>query len=267
MNYKYHAQSSIARFKNYYLKGVLAIYIVAFTSLYVQVQSLFGDNGLVPLRDYVSRLTASGKNDPQDMYNIVFLAPKLGLGYGTFVELLCILCVLIAFAALFAKRMVSSLTFGLLWYIYYSICSVGQGFMSFHSDLLLLEAGFITILLAPLLPYSKTFQSDHDIMTFFLVKWLVFRYFVGNVLSIYLEGDNAWYQLTALPMVAQGVQFPSVFSWHLYNAPLDYVKVLQAYCHTIKLCTPFLCMFDLKYTRLLAFYSLVSFNQFYIIFT
>lgn len=247
---------SLARIKNYYLKGVLAIYIVAFTSLYVQVQSLFGDNGIVPIKDYVSKLEKN--TNILSHYNIVFLAQKVGLSHGTFVELLCLLSVLVAFGALLTRRLANALTFGLLWYIYYSICSLGQGFMSFHCDLLLLEVGFITILLAPLLPTSRMSQFDHDRLSFFLVRWIVFRYFVTNVFNVYLDNDKAWYNLTAIPMVAQGVQFPSLFSWTVYSLPLEAVKLYQAYEHTVKLCTPFLIFVNLKYCRLLGFYTLVS---------
>lgn len=244
--------NSIARTKNYYLKGVLAVYIIAFTSLYVQVQSLFGENGIIPVHDFVSKMGPS-----KTIYNIVMLAPKIGLNYGTFIELLCLLGVIVAAAGIFTRRLANALSFGLLWYIYYSICSVGQGFMSFHSDLLLLEVGFITILLAPLIPTSKISQSDHDHLTFFLVKWLVFRYFITNVLNIYLDGDKAWYNMTAIPMVAQGVQFPSLFSWQIFNFQPETIKLYQAYEHSIKLCTPFLILFDLKFSKQLAFYSLI----------
>lgn len=242
--------------KSFFLKGVLAIYIVAFTSLYIQVQSLFGDNGVVPLRDFLSRGGAATKG-PLDSYNIISLAPKIGLSYGTFVELLCLLGVIVAFSSLWARRLMNALSFGFLWYVYYSICSVGQGFMSFHSDLLLLEVGFISVLLAPLLPSAKLSQSDHDHMSFFLVKWLVFRYFVTNVFNVYLDNDKAWYSMTAIPMVAQGVQFPSQFSWHIFNLAPETIKLYQAYEHAVKLCTPFLFLFDFKYCRLLAFYTML----------
>lgn len=245
----------IARIKNYYLKGVLAIYIVAFASLYVQVQSLFGDNGIVPLRDFMSKLATP--KGPLEAYNIVSFAPKLGLSYGTFLELLCIIGVLLAFSALLLRRFSNALSFGLLWYLYYSICSLGQGFMSFHSDLLLLEVGFITILIAPLLPTSSHGQADHDHVTFFLIRWLTFRYFVSNVLNVYLDGDKAWYNMTAIPMVAQGVQFPSLFSWHIFNFSPELIKLYQAYEHSVKLCAPFLLLLDLKFARFIGFYTLL----------
>lgn len=246
--------SSLALIKNYYLKGVLAIYVIAFTSLYVQVQSLFGDSGVVPIRESL----AKANKEPHELYNVVLLAPKFGLSYETFVEYLSQLCALHAFTALFVKRLSNTFTFGTLWYTYYCISSLGQGFMSFHSDLLLLEVGFITILVAPLLPSGKNSHADHDHLTFFLLKWVTFRYFVTNVLNVYLDNDNAWYNMTAIPMVAQGVQFPSIFTWHVFNLPLEYVKLYQAYEHSIKLCAPFLFLFDLKFSRMLGFYSLVS---------
>jgi hypothetical protein len=252
--------SSLARIKFYYMKGVLAVYIIAFTSLYLQARSLFGDNGVVPLSSYMSRLNNSNNNNkkPLELQSLVALAPKLGLNYGEFLELLCLFGVLLALLSLFTRRLTNALTFGLLWYIYYSISLVGQGFMSFHSDLLLLEVGFITTLLAPLLPTSRMSQSDHDHLTFFLVKWLTFRYFVTNVLNVYLDNDDAWYDMTALPMVAQGVQFPSRLSWHVFNAPGELAKVYQAYEHVVKLCAPFLMLLDLKYSRQCGFYTLLA---------
>lgn len=252
---------SIALTKNYFLKGVLLVYVVAFTSLYVQVQSLFGDEGVVPLRDFIPKSANSASKAPIEFYNIVSIAPEIGLNYGIFIELLCILGVVIALSALLMRRLANALFFGLLWYMYYSICQVGQGFMSFHSDLLLLEVGFLATLLAPLLPSSKMGNSDHDHLTFFLIRWLTFRYFITNILNIYLDNDSAWYNMTAIPMVAQGVQFPSLFSWQIFNLPIEWVKLFQGYEHALKLCAPFLCIFDLKYSRQLAFYTLVSLSN------
>lgn len=250
-------QSLLSHIKNYYIKGVLAIYIIAFTSLYVQVQPLFGENGIVPLRDYASRVFAT-KESLKAGFNLILLAPKIGLTYAAFVELLCIASVVLAFGGLFVRRLANAANLGFLWFTYYQICQVGQGFMSFHSDLLLLEVGFITILISPLFPSAKLKTADHDHMTFFLIKWLVFRYFVTNVLNVYLDNDKAWYDMTAIPLVAQGIQFPSLFSWQIFNLSPDVVKLYQAYEHTVKLCAPFLIFVDLKYCRLLSFYTLVS---------
>lgn len=250
-------QSLLSHTKNYFVKGVLAIYIIAFTSLYVQVQPLFGDNGIVPLRDYASKILAT-KESFKAGYNIILLAPKIGLTHATFVELLCIVGVVLALGGVFIRRLANAVNLGCLWFAYYQICQLGQGFMSFHSDLLLLEVGFITILIAPLFPSSKLKTADHDHLTFFLVKWLVFRYFVTNVLNVYLDNDKAWYDMTAIPLVAQGIQFPSLFSWQVFNLSPDIVKLYQAYEHTVKLCAPFLIFVNLKYCRLLSFYTLVS---------
>jgi hypothetical protein len=44
----------------------------------------------------------------------------------------------------------NALGFGILWACYLSLLQVGQTFLSFQWDILLLEAGFISILVAPL---------------------------------------------------------------------------------------------------------------------
>lgn len=247
---------SVTLTKSLVLRGVLIIYIIAFTSLYVQVQGLFGDNGVAPLRDFLAKSSKTQKG-PLEVYNILTLAPKLRLSHGTLVELLCLTSVLVAFGALFVRRFCNALSMGFLWYTYYSINQVGQGFMSFHSDLMLLEVGFIAILLAPLLPSGKSSNTDHDHIAMFLLKWLTFRYFVSNVLNVYMDNDKAWYNMTAIPMLAQGVQFPSVFSWRAFQFASDWAKIFQAYEHSIKLLAPFLCFFDLKLSRQMAFYSLL----------
>ncbi|RZA04785.1 MAG: hypothetical protein EOP11_14315, partial [Proteobacteria bacterium] len=101
------------------------------------------DNGIVPLRDFMAKAAGSSKKS-LELQSIITFAPKIGLGYGEFVELLCLLGVFLALGGLVIRKLSNALTFGLLWYMYYSISLVGQGFMSFHSDLLLLEVGFIT---------------------------------------------------------------------------------------------------------------------------
>lgn len=245
--------TTVARIKHYFLKGVLAVYVIAFASLYVQTKTLFGDNGIVPLRDLATKL----ESKPSAPGYLAIIGPKLGLSHDTYVELICLAGILIALSACLIRRLANVLTFGLLWYTYWSLCSAGQGFMTFHSDLLLLEVGFISILLAPFLPTSKLSTSDTDHIMLYLIKWLVIRYFTTNVINVYADEDKAWYDLTAIPMVAQGVQFPSLFTWHIFNAPTNYFKLFQAYEHSVRLVTPFLAIFDLKHSRLLAFYSLL----------
>lgn len=250
--------TTIARVKNLFLKGVLGVYIAAFASLYVQVQVLFGDNGVVPVKDFLVSGKFGKVKNSLDSFNLVLLAPLFKLDYGTFIELLCLLAIVVAFVGLLTRRVSTTLPFIFLWYIYYSIVQVGQGFMTFHSDLLLLEVGFLSIFLAAVLPQSRGQQANHDHLTFFLVRWMVFKYFVIDVISAYTDNDNAWYDLSILPKAAQAAPIPSLVDWQLFNLNKDIYQLLTVFGCTLKLTVPFLFFVPLKHVRLFAFYTMVT---------
>lgn len=63
----------------------------------------------------------------------------------------------------------------------------------FLRDYLLLEAGFLAILVAPLLRRSS---STHDALTFWLVRWLLFRLVFSTGVSKLASKDPSWWDLT-----------------------------------------------------------------------
>ena len=72
------------------------------------------------------------------------------------VQGVCLMGMSLAMAALMHAAVSKSggcgLVFAALWFSYLSIYILGQSFLSFQWDILLLEAGFICIFLPPLLP-------------------------------------------------------------------------------------------------------------------
>lgn len=71
-------------------------------------------------------------------------------------------------------------------------------FCFYFRDSLLLEAGFLALLVAPVLPGkrrgSKGVPSDN--ISFWLVRWLLFRYMVSSSVSKFLGGCPRWWDLT-----------------------------------------------------------------------
>src|SRR5262249_41929016 len=64
----------------------------------------------------------------------------------------------------------------LLWLLYLSLFHVGQEFLSFQWDILLLETGFVAIFVAPWGWRSKFLADRHPPrLAIFLVWWLLFR--------------------------------------------------------------------------------------------
>ena len=66
-------------------------------------------------------------------------------------------------------------------------------------DVLLLEVGFLTILVAPLNFFGlhdTAWHHAHDNINFFLIRWLLFRLTFASGLVKLLSGSDAWWSLT-----------------------------------------------------------------------
>lgn len=66
------------------------------------------------------------------------------------------------------------------------------------SDEFLLEAGFLAILVAPLLPGRKKGSrgSPSDTVSFWLVKWFLFRFLLTVGLTKFISGCPKWWSLS-----------------------------------------------------------------------
>ncbi|KAJ8964088.1 hypothetical protein NQ314_005142, partial [Rhamnusium bicolor] len=64
-------------------------------------------------------------------------------------------------------------------------------------DELLLEAGFLAILVAPLLPGRKKGSKgpSNDTISFWLVKWFLFRFLLTTGLTKFISGCPKWWDL------------------------------------------------------------------------
>ena len=60
-----------------------------------------------------------------------------------------------------------------MWLLYFSAYKLGQTFLRFQWDILLLEAGGVAVVTAPLLKGRATAASAH--VGLFLARWLLFR--------------------------------------------------------------------------------------------
>ena len=94
------------------------------------------------------------------------------------------------------------------WALYLSLLGVGQVFLSFQWDLLLLETGFLA-LLSTLWPEWVAW----------LFRWLLFRLmFLSGAVKL-LSGDESWDNLTALTFHFQTQPLPNVVSWYVHQLP------------------------------------------------
>ncbi|XP_005802101.1 lipase maturation factor 2 isoform X2 [Xiphophorus maculatus] len=231
------------------------IYMVAFVSLYVQIPGLYGNDGLLPAR---WQLRYTGKSLLEQLLTsptLLWLGPRLGLDTQTAMELLCLTGAALSLAATLLEPLRDSLVFFCLWALYLSMYQVGQVFLYFQWDNLLLETGFLCILVAPLtlIRGSRTVR-DHDPVTFWLIRWLLFRLMFASGVVKLTSRCPTWWGLTALTYHYETQCIPTPLAWFAHQLPVCWQKLSVVGTFIIEIPVPFLFFSPLRRLRLAAFY-------------
>ena len=180
------------------------VYLVAFASLLVQVRGLYGSRGLLPIGAYLDRLR---QNYAKDAWR---LCPTLFWWSSRERALVgaALAGVLLA-AFLIAGGWPLPLLLA-LWLLYLSFAAPGQVFLSFQWDALLLEAGFLTMIL------TLTGPSTLSALT---AQVFIFRFMLSAGVVKLTSGDPTWRNLTALCHHYQTQPLPNRIAWYLHQLP------------------------------------------------
>ncbi|XP_052321836.1 lipase maturation factor 2a [Oncorhynchus keta] len=234
------------------------IYMVAFVSLYLQIPGLYGNDGLLPAR---WQLRYSGKALWEQLLSsptLLWLAPRLGLDTQTAMELLCLLGAALSLAATVLESLRDSLVFLFLWIMYLSMYQVGQVFLYFQWDSLLLETGFLCVLIAPVTSLRGWRAGrEHDPVTFWLVRWLLFRLMFASGIVKLTSRCPTWWGLTALTYHYETQCIPTPLAWFAHQLPVWWHKLSVVATFAIEIAAPFLFLSPLRRLRLGAFYMQV----------
>jgi hypothetical protein len=198
-----------------FLRALGLIYFSAFYSLLFQIDGLIGPQGILPAKDY---LAAAAQSLPG--FNRFWFAPSLFwlsdsshmLMVVTWLGLLTAAC---AFLNLWPR-----LSFFVCFVCFLSFVSSSSDFSSYQSDGMLLEAGFLSLFLAPpgLRPgWAARYPPTRA--AYFLLLWEWFRIYFESGLVKILSGDPQWRNLTALDEYYQNGPLPSWIGWYLGHLP------------------------------------------------
>ena len=176
------------------LRGVGVVFVIAFVSLWVQVDGLFGSLGIAPITELLEG--AQDRLGAEALHRV----PSL-FWLGSSDAWLHVMCAAgTVLGALVALGVAPGLLVPALWALYLSFASAGSPFLDFQWDALLLETAFFSALYAwP--------QSTPSRVGLWLLRWLLFRLVFTSGLVKLLSGDETWSQLTAL-------------SYHYWTQPL-----------------------------------------------
>ncbi len=205
-----------------FLRFLGLIYFIAFTSFAVQASGLIGSHGILPYGVYLAGMRQSlGRRAYWEIPTVLWLNHS-----DTALTALWIAGALCALAAIFAWRQRTSLAAALVLWL--SLCAVGQDFLSFQWDVLLLEAGFLAV-----------FVDDSPVRVW-LYRWLIFRLMIFSGLGKLLSGDRTWRALTAMTYHYHTQPLPTPLAWIMDKLPLAAQKASTLFVFVAEIGAPVL---------------------------
>jgi predicted DCC family thiol-disulfide oxidoreductase YuxK len=229
--------------RRWFLRTLGVIYLIAFVSLWVQVDGLIGSNGISPVNQF---LPAVHEQLGGRAYSLL---PTLCWfnSSNAFLHFLCAGGVVLSLLVIAGVVPVVSLI--ALFVFYLSLTIAGQAFLSFQWDILLLETGFLAIFLAPWQCWPKRGREPPvSRAALFLLKLLLFKLMVMSGVVKLTSGDDSWgwldhsfhwSALTALDYHYWSQPLPTVFGWWADKSPEWFKHFSVAFCLAVEIIAPF----------------------------
>ncbi len=219
--------------RRWFLRALGLVYLIAFVSLWMQVDGLIGSNGITPVSVFLP--AAREQLGPRALSilptlcwlnsNDVFLHFLCGGGVVLSLLLICGIAPVLSLIALFVS--------------YLSLAIAGQTFLSFQWDILLLETGFLSIFLAPWQLWPKRGREPPvSRAAFFLPKFLLFKLMVMSGVVKLTSGDDCWWNLTALDYHYWSQPLPTIFAWWADQHPEWFKHFSVAFCLIVEIIVP-----------------------------
>ena len=235
------------------------VYAIAFLVAANQLLPLIGEHGLTPARDFLNVVQTQLGSRSAGMLRI----PTLFWFGSSDNALLIFSWVGFALSLVVLSGYANAILLAVLWAMYMSIVHIGQIWYGYGWEIQLLETGFLSIFLCPLLDARPFPKCRPPILVIWLFRWLGFRIMIGAGL-IKLRGDPCWRDLTCLYYHYETQPIPSPISRYLHFSPHWLLKLETAWNHLIELVVPWFS-FGPRAARHIAGVLLVTFQIFLII--
>eukprot|EP00750_Incisomonas_marina_P027447 INCI6192.7.p1 GENE.INCI6192.7~~INCI6192.7.p1 ORF type:complete len:707 (+),score=82.87 INCI6192.7:250-2370(+) len=207
-----------------FMRGMGLVYFAAVFSNYVQWPGLFGRDGLEPVDALLNAQRQKGLDSWGNFLSfpsLAWFAQDIGLDTDAFFEGLCLLN--LAVAASVSLGFGNTISFAFLWVSYLTVQRAGQTFLGFQWDILLLEAGVIATIWAPVLPSAfarkgaAPFRPSHTVM--WLTRFLLFKLmFMSGIVKLQAECPT-WLELTALDYHYATQCIATPLAWYAHQLP------------------------------------------------
>ncbi|RRJ29696.1 lipase maturation factor family protein [Halocatena pleomorpha] len=206
------------------------IYVVAFLVALKQFRPLAGEEGLLPIKEYVENATLWER--PSLFYvipdnRVISAVGALGVGLSVLALLGGPYWVPEPYSV-----PASMVLWGVLWALYLSFVNAGQLFYGYGWETMLLETGFLTIFLG-------AGTTRPPVVIIWLLIWVLFRNMFGAGL-IKIRGDECWRDLTCLDHHYETQPMPNPASWFVHHLPDRFHRAEVLCNHIVELVIPFI---------------------------
>lgn len=242
---------SFALARWFFLRALGAIYLIAFLSFWMQGKGLIGSQGILPLQEFLRAVRAHYGGAGVLLHPTLFWinASDLMLHLVCGVGVLCAMLLILGIAP--AVNLVA------LWVLYLSLTVAGQDFMHFQWDILLLEAGFLAIFVAPwsILP-GLAGETVVPRIVVFLFWLLLFRLTFESGIVKLTSGDPTWRNFTALDYHYWTQPLPIWTAWFVAQLPHGFHVFSMVFMYAVELVIPML-IFGPPSARFISFVGMV----------
>jgi hypothetical protein len=198
-----------------FLRALGGIYFSAFFSLVFQIRGLIGPQGILPADEYLQAVAHTLGHCRGLWFAPTMLWISSGPHMLTAPCWVGMVASLLLIVNLWPRGMLA-----ICFVCFLSFVSAAQDFSGYQSDGMLLEAGFISLFLAPS-GFRPGFgrASPPSRASLFLLQWEWFRiYFESGVAKI-VGGDPEWRHLTAMDEYYQNGPLPTWIGWYVQHLP------------------------------------------------
>jgi len=204
-----------------FLRTLGAVYLFAFASFAVQAAGLIGSHGISPVGEFLRSVREYYGGGYWQAPTLFWLNAGDSMIKAVGIGGICLSVLLLLGARWRILRFV-------LFVLYLSLVTAGQEFMGYQWDALLLEAGFLAILLGS------------SPVVIWLYRWLLFRLmFLSGAVKL-ASGDPSWRHFTALPVHYETQPLPTPLAWYMYQLPEWFQRGSVGFVFFVELIVPFL---------------------------
>ena len=197
-----------------FLRSLGAIYFSAFFSLFFQVRGLIGTTGILPAAEYLRAVTNS-----MGVARFWYAPTLLWFSAGNHMLMTLVIAGLIASVLLTVNIFPRGMLL-ICFICFLSFVSAASDFSGYQSDGMLLEAGFLSLFLAP--PgFRPRFAPNNPPIraSVFLLLWEWFRIYFESGVAKLASGDPEWRHFTAMDEYYQNGPLPTWIGWYLQHLP------------------------------------------------